>query len=102
VIVSDDLTKPKSKANPQNITLTETDHSNREQSTGSIFDKRQLRSWEELASASVRQHGRLSARGWIESADKSFEPADSPADQSPAPHSRPSTYLELRQQHLEG
>jgi hypothetical protein len=56
--------------------------------------------WQQLANASFRQHGHLSARGWIESSGIR-EPLES-TDVPTAPRSRPSTYLELRQLDFEG
>jgi hypothetical protein len=65
---------------------------------GEFYNDR-LRGWQQLANANFYQHGRLTARGLIESPDDVPQPAqDSPA----VPTSRPRTYLELRQLHLEG
>jgi hypothetical protein len=101
-VATDNPTKPTSEAKSQDVALAEHDHQFLAQNGQSNFDEQRVRDWEKLATANFREHDRLTARGLVESREDFLEPASESDEASPELRSRPKTYFELRQLHLEG
>lgn len=102
VIAINQHTRDTEEVRPENSeSIAKEIHSSSPPQRNELLSDSRLQVWQQLANANFRIRGHLTARGWVESPDADREPPP-PSDEEPAPRRRPSTYLELRQLHLEG